>query len=62
MKNLMITLGLMILMSLLLGFQTELNVKIWKNLRNEPLPAAGSFPELPETERPAAEHGFAYPA
>ena len=59
MKNLMITLGLMILMSLLLGFQTELNVRIWKNLRNEPLPAAGSF-HGSEQEIPAPERGVLY--
>ena len=48
MKNLMITLGLVILMSLLLRFQTELNVKIWKNLSFEPLVETVDFPKPEE--------------
>lgn len=48
MKNLMITLGLVILMSLLLRFQTELNVKIWKNLSLESLVETVDFPKPEE--------------
>ena len=60
MKNLMITLGLMILMSLLLEFQAELNVRTWKHLRTENLSAAGSFPEQPEAELLASCDSLVY--
>lgn len=54
MKNLMITLGLVLLMSMLLQFQTELNVRIWKNLSLAQTAGATDFPKQ-EAENSEAE-------
>ena len=50
MKNLMISLGLILLMTMLLEFQTELNLRIWKNLRNEPISTEASQEQEPEKD------------
>ena len=55
MKNLMITLGLVLLMSMLLQFHDkELNVRIWKNLSLAQTAGAADFPKQ-EAENSEAE-------